>query len=351
MPWDNRQGGNGGSWGRQGSQVEDLFRKIGESFRGKGPSPLWVILILAFLWILVTSFFKVAVEEVGIIQRFGRYVRTTEPGLHLKLPAGIEKVTKVPVRRVLSEEFGLRTIQAGVSTRYAPERQYQEESLMLTGDLNVGLVPWIVQYRIHDPYKFLFRVRRVRETLRDLSEAVVRQVVGDRSINEVLTRREAIADEAKGHLQKALDEADTGLRLVNLELKTTNVPEPVQPAWNDVNKATQEKQQKIRAAQKQQGKIIPAARGDAEKVIQEALGYKIDRVNRAQGDASRFLALWKEYRAAPEVTRQRIYLETMSGVLPNVGQKLILDQDQKGILPFLDLSRGVGKEVPLEQED
>jgi membrane protease subunit HflK len=300
---------------------------------------------------LITSFYKVEVEEVGVIQRFGRYVRTTEPGLHLKLPAGIEKVTKVPVRRVLSEEFGLRTLQPGVTTRYAPEKQYLPESLMLTGDLNVGLIPWIVQFRIDDPYKFLFRVRRVRETLRDLSEAIVRQVVGDRSINEVLNRREAIADEAKVKLQEALDGADTGLRLMNLELKTTNVPDPVQPAFNDVNKATQEKQQKIRSAQKQQGKIIPAARGEAKKVVQEALGYKIDRVNRAKGDASRFLALWEEYKEAPRVTRQRLFLETMAEVLPEVGQKFILDQDQKGILPFLDLSREARKEVPLEQAD
>jgi membrane protease subunit HflK len=269
----------------------------------------------------------------------------------LKFPAGIEKVTKVPVRRVLSEEFGLRTLQAGVTTQYAPERQFLDESLMLTGDLNVGLIPWIVQYRIDDPYKFLFRVRNVRETLRDLSEAVVRQVVGDHSINEVLNRRQAIADAAKGKLQKALDEADTGLRLVNLELKTTNVPEQVQPAFNEVNKATQEKQQKIRAAQKQAGKVIPTARGQAQKDVQEALGYKINRVNRASGDATRFLALWKEYSKAPKVTRQRIYLETMALVLPKVGQKFVMDEDLKGILPLLDLTEKHEKEVPLDQAD
>jgi membrane protease subunit HflK len=362
MPWDDRQNkGNGSKWGRRGSSPEELFRRFAESIKSKGPSPLWILLILVVIWLLTSSLYKVDVEEVGVIQFFGRYVRTTEPGLHLKLPAGIEKLTgryvrttepglhlklpagiekltKVPVRKVLSEEFGLRTVRAGIRTQYAPARQYDKESLMLTGDLNVGIVPWIVQYRILDPYRFLFKVRNVQETLRDLSEAIVRQVVGDRSINEVLNRRAVIADAAKVALQKALDEAETGIRLANLELKTTNVPDPVQPAFNDVNKATQDKQKMIRAAEEQFNREIPAARGAGRKMVQEALGYQIDRVNRAKGDASRFLALWKEYREAPEVTRRRLYLETMAEVLPKVGHKYILDEDQRGILPLLDLS-------------
>jgi membrane protease subunit HflK len=342
MPWENRPGEDGGPWGKKSSTPEDFFRRISEGLAAKGPSPLWIIVVLALLWLLSTCFYKVDVEEVGIIQLFGKYTRTTEPGLHLKLPAGIEKVTKVPVRKVFTEDFGLRTVRAGVRTEYAPSKEYERESLMLTGDLNVVMVPWIVQYRIQDPFRFIFRVRNTRETLRDLSEAVVRQVVGDRSVDEVLSRREVIADEAKVALQKVLDGADTGIRLMNLELKTTNVPDPVQPAFNDVNKATQDKEKMIRAAEEQYNREVPAAEGEAQKVVQEALGYQIDRVNRAKGDADRFLALWQEYKEAPDVTRRRLYMEAMMEILPRVGHKYILDQDQKGILPLLDLGQKGG---------
>lgn len=345
MVWDPRTDGGGGPWQPRTNPLEDLLRKIGEGFRTRGPSPVLLLGILALLWALTTCIYKVDVEEVGVIQRFGRFHRTAEPGLNLKLPAGIEKVTKVPVRKIFTEDFGLRTLRPGVRTEYAaPSREQERESLMLTGDLNVVVVPWIVQYRIQDPYKFLFRVRSVRETLRDLSEAVVRQVVGDRSVNEVLNRREVIADEAKVELQKALDVADTGLRVVNLELKTTNVPEPVQPAFNDVNKATQDKETMIRAAEEQYNREVPAAEGQAQKVVQEAQGYFAERVNRAKGDANRFSSLLQEYKAAPEVTRQRLYLEAMGDLLPRVGRKFVIDQDQKGILPFLDLGqRGGGQ--------
>lgn len=340
MPWDPRSGGEGRPWQPRTNPLEELLRKMGQGFRTKGPSPLLFIGILALVWVITSCFYKVDVEEVGVVQRFGRYHRTADPGLNLKLPAGIERVTKVPVRKIFTEDFGLRTLRPGVKTEYAPpSREQERESLMLTGDLNVVVVPWIVQYRIQDPYKFLFRVRNVRETLRDLSEAVVRQVVGDKSVNEVLNRREVIADEAKEELQKALDIADTGLKVVNLELKTTNVPEPVQPAFNDVNKATQDKETMIRAAEEQYNREIPAAEGQAQKVIQEAQGYFAERVNRAKGDTNRFLALWEQYKAAPEVTRQRLYLEAMAELLPGVGRKYVIDQDQKAILPFLDLGQ------------
>jgi membrane protease subunit HflK len=337
MPWEEGPGSRRDPWARRGPDPEEILRRMSEGFRGKGLGPLWILAILAALWLLTTCFFKVDVEEVGVVQRFGAYVRTVDPGLHLKLPSGIEKVTRVPVRKVLTEEFGLRTLRPGIKTEYASGKEYERESLMLTGDLNVAIVPWIVQYRIQDPYRYLFKVRNVRDTLRDLSLAIVSQVVGDRNINEVLNRREAIASEAKVQLQKALDDADTGLRLVNLELKTTNVPEPVQPAFNDVNKATQDKEKMTQAAEEQYNREIPAAEGEAQKVVQEAMGYRIDRVNRAKGDSARFLALWEEYKRAPEVTRRRLYLETMAEALPRVGRKYVLDQDQRGILPLLEL--------------
>jgi len=282
----------------------------------------------------------VGVDEVGVIQRVGKYVRTTMPGLHFKLPRGIETLTKVKVKYVYTEEFGLRTLRAGVKTEYASERRYLSESLMLTGDLNCAIVPWIVQFRIDDPYKFLFKVRNVRMTLRDMSESVMRLVVGDRSVNEVISKRKEIADRVKIKLQEAINESETGIKLVNVELKKTNVPEPVQPSFNEVNQAVQEKEKLIYQAKEEYNKIIPKAKGEAEQTIKGAEGYAMDRVNRAKGDASRFLSLFKEYAKAKDVTRRRLYLEAMGVVLPKLGNKYIIDPDQKGILPLLNLERG-----------
>jgi membrane protease subunit HflK len=211
--------------------------------------------------------------------------------------------------------------------------------MMLTGDLNVAIVPWIVQYRVKNAYEYLFKVRAVRETLRDLSEAIMRQVVGDRSVNEVINKRKEIADAAKVDLQEALDEAETGIKVINVELKTTTVPEPVQPSWNEVNQAIQEKEKLIYQAKEQYNRAIPAARGDAEKLIRESEGYAMKRVNRAKGDASRFLAVYKEYSKAKDVTRRRIYLEAMNEFFPKLGPLYIVDEEQKGLLPLLDLGR------------
>jgi membrane protease subunit HflK len=300
----------------------------------------WVFALIILGFWLVSCVYTVGVNEVGVIQRFGRYV--TPPrlsGLHFKLPRGIEKVTKVKVDYVYTEEFGLRTVKAGVRTEYAPSRAYLGEALMLTGDLNCAIVPWIVQFRISEPDKFLFKVRNVRETLRDLSEAIMRQVVGDRSINEVINKRKEIADMARVELQKALDEADTGLSLKNIELKRTNVPEPVQPSFNEVNQAIQEKEQMIYKAKEEYNKAIPAARGDAERMIRGAEGYALDRVNRAKGDANRFLAVLEEYKKAKDVTRRRLYLEAIQEILPKIKTKYILDHEQKNLLPLLNLQQ------------
>jgi membrane protease subunit HflK len=274
-----------------------------------------------------------------VIQRFGKYVRKTGPGLHFKLPSGIEKVSKVKVRFVYKEEFGFRTLRAGVRTQYASDRAYDDESLMLTGDLNVAVVPWIVQYRIKDAYKYLFKVHNVRATLRDLSESTMRLVVGDRSINEVISKRKEIADEARGLLQKELDEADTGLSVSTIEMKKTNVPEPVQPSFNDVNQAVQEKERIIYQAKEEYNKAVPAAKGQAKRTIKAAEGYALDRVNRAQGDASRFVAQYREYAKAKDITRRRLYLEALKELFPKLGKKYIIDSDQKNVLPLLNLGR------------
>ena len=215
---------------------------------------------------------------------------------------------------------------------------------MLTGDLNVALVPWIVQYRVKDPYKYLFKVRDVRGTLRDLTESTMRLVVGDRSINEVISKREEIAIQARELLQKELDEAETGINVTTIEMKKTNVPEPVQPSFNEVNQAVQEKEKMIYQAREQYNKIIPQAKGNAEKTIKSAEGYGLDRVNRAKGDASRFLALYEEYTKAKDVTRRRIYLESLSEIFPKLGSKYIVDAQQKNLLPLLNLGQLKGGE-------
>ena len=335
MPWDNRKKGSGG-WGEDPPSIDEILKKISNMFRG-GAIGLWIIpLVILGFW-LTSSFYTVAVNEVGVVQRFGRYVRQTTSGLHFKFPGGIEKITKVKVDYVYTEEFGLRTIKAGVKSEYAPSRAFLSESLMLTGDLNCAVVPWIVQFRISDPYIFLFKVRDVRKTLRDLSEAIMRQVVGDRSINEVINQRKEIADTARVDLQKALDEASTGISLKTIELKRTNVPEPVQPSFNEVNQSMQEKEQMVYKAKEEYNKAIPASRGEAERMIRGAEGYALDRINRAKGDTHRFLALWEEYEKAEDVTRRRLYLEAMQEVLPRIKTKYIIDHEQKTLLPLLNL--------------
>jgi membrane protease subunit HflK len=302
-----------------------------------------VVLVVAGLWVFFTGWYTVDVDEVAVITRFGKFVAITDPGLHFKWPDGIESKTKVKVKKVYTEEFGFRTVKAGVRTDYAPEERYLDESLMLTGDLNCAIVPWLVQYQINDPKNYLFKVRDVPGTLRDLSEAVMREVVGDRSLNEVITERLEIADQAREALQMALDEAQTGLRVENVELKNTNVPGPVQPSFNEVNQALQEKERLILEARKEYNQAIPSAEGEAEQILSQAEGYALDRVNKARGDSSRFVALYTEYLKSRDVTRRRLYLEAMAELLPRMGSKYIVDTDQKGLLPLLDVGRKGGR--------
>ena len=321
-------------------EIEKIFKSITSFFKGGRFNILIIIAAVILAWIAFSSAYTVGVDEVGVIQRFGKYVRTTMPGLHFKLPRGLETLTKVKVKYVYTEEFGLRTLRAGIKTEYASGKRYLSESLMLTGDLNTAIVPWIVQFRVDDPYKFLFKVRNVRLTLRDLSESSMRLVVGDRSVNEVISKRKEIADEVRIKLQITLNDAETGIKIVNVELKKTNVPEPVQASFNEVNQAVQEKEKLIYQAKEEYNKIIPKAKGEAEQTIKAAEGYAMDRVNRAKGDASRFLSLFEEYAKAKDVTRRRLYLESMSVVLPKLGNKYIIDPEQKGILPLLNLGKG-----------
>jgi membrane protease subunit HflK len=298
------------------------------------------ILLLVFLFSL---WFTVRPEEVGVVLRLGRYTRTVNPGLNFKLPFGVEKVIKVPVERQLKLEFGFRTDKPGVRTQYSA-KGYLEESLMLTGDLNAAQVEWIVQYRVKDPYKFLFRVRNAVQTFRDINEAMMRKVVGDRTVDEVLTvGRQELASTVTTKLQELSDQYEMGIKVVQVVLQDVNPPEPVKPAFNEVNEAQQEREKLINQAKSEYNKVIPRAKGEAEKTIEEAKGYALERVNNARGEASKFNAVFKEYLKAKEVTHQRIYLETMNDILPKVGRKLITDEDISGILPLFQLDKGGAK--------
>jgi membrane protease subunit HflK len=321
-------------------QMDDLINQVKKiKFPG---GPLVIILLLA-VFFGSSMFYTVAVDEVGVIQRFGKYIRTTQPGLNFKLPAGIERVTKVKVRRVYKEEFGFRSTPGdNRSNVFTSGSDNANTSLMLTGDLNVAVVPWIVQYRIKDPYNFLFKVQDVRRLLIDMSEATMRLVVGDRSINEVISKREEIAADAARVLQIELDNADSGLNIVTIEMKRTNVPSPVQPSFNEVNQATQEKEKVIYQAKEDYNKAIPQARGEADRTIKAAEGYALDRVNRAKGDAARFTSVYRAYAKAKDVTRRRLYLEAMKDLMPKIGKIYVVDQDQKNMLPLLNLGAGEG---------
>ncbi len=301
-------------------------------------------IVLLALVALLTSFYQIGPEETGLVLRFGQYVRATDPGLHLKLPFGVERVMKVPIQRQLKQEFGFRTVRAGVQSQYST-RPYADESNILTGDLNVAVVEWVVQYRVVDPYRYLFRVRNVSETFRDMSEAVMRQVVGDRTVNEVLTvGRAETAMQMQTHLMELCDQYETGIKVDQVVLQNVNAPDPVKPSFNEVSEAKQEKARLINQAQSEYNKVVPRARGEALQTIQEAEGYRMERVNHARGDSARFVALFDAYRRAPEVTRKRIYLETMSEVLPEVRNKVVVDGDLRSVLPLLDLGGAKGGE-------
>ncbi len=290
----------------------------------------------------LTSFYTVNAEEVGLVLRFGKYVRETAPGLHFKAPLGIERVNKVAIQRQHKEEFGYRTLKAGVKSQYAT-KPYREESNMLTGDLNAANVEWVVQYRITDPYKHEFRVRNVEDTFRAMSEAVMRRVIGDRTINEVLNvGRAEVALAVEVGLQELCDSYDTGITVDQVVLQDVNPPDPVKPSFNGVSEAEQAKETLINQAQSEYNREIPKAKGAALQTIQEAEGYALDRVNRAQGDAALFTSIYEAYRKAPEVTRTRMYLETMNEVLPKVENKIIVDDNIKGLLPLLNLNGSMG---------
>lgn len=295
-----------------------------------------VLTVLLLIIIAFSGLFQVEPEEVGVITRFGKYTRRADPGLNFKVPF-IEKVQKVAVERQQKLEFGFRTLSAGVRSEYT-KSGYSDESFMLTGDLNLANVEWVVQYRIDDPYKYLFKVRNPKNTLRDISEAAVRQIVGDRTVDEVITvGRTEIATSVKVLIQKTCDDYSIGAKIDQVVLQDVNPPDPVKAAFNAVNEADQERETLINQAKSEYNKVIPKARGQAEETIQKAEGYATERVNRAKGEVARFNELYFEYIKAPEVTKRRIYLETMTSVIPKLGTKIITDQDGNNVIPLLQM--------------
>ncbi|HEX7180411.1 MAG TPA: FtsH protease activity modulator HflK [Thermoanaerobaculia bacterium] len=301
-----------------------------------------VILIVIALAFLFTTWFTIDPEEAGVVLRFGRFARQVPSGLHMKFPYPIETVVKVPVERQLKEEFGFRTEEPGVRTTYSAE-DFSTESLMLTGDLNVAVVEWTAQFRVRDPYKYLFKVRNVRKAFRDMNETVMREVIGDRSVNEVLTvGRQEIAAEVEQRLQALCDQYENGIKVEQIVLQDVNPPDAVKPSFNEVNQAQQEREKLINQARADYNQIIPRAKGRAEQTLEQAQGFATDRVNRARGDAELFIQVHAAYQRAPEVTRRRMYLETMSAIYPKVKRKIVLDDSLKGVLPLLPLENQTG---------
>jgi len=323
--------------------VVDIRSLLGSS--GEPPSRRVVIGILgaiALLWMASTSFYTVQPEQRAVIKRLGAVIGITDPGLHFKLPFGIDRVQLVATERVLKQEFGFRSAGASENGRTVyRQRDFEDESLMLTGDLNVIDVEWVVQYRISDPILFLYRVREPTRTLRDISESVMRRVVGNRLGSAVLTvGRVDIQSKARDEIQQIMDRYESGIHIITVELQDVVPPKAVQPAFNEVNEARQEREKMINEAQKQVNQEIPRAEGSALRTVAEAEGYATERVNRAKGESARFSAVLAEYREAPEVTRSRLYLEALSEVLPKIGQVLMVQEGQTGPLPLLDVNRG-----------
>jgi membrane protease subunit HflK len=343
-PTDPWQGGNKGP-----PELDEVLIKAIKRFQKflpGGSSKGFFIVIAFFLFgILVwTALYTIPSDSVGVVQRFGKYMYDVPPGLHLKFPLGIDTAKVVPVKRQLKQEFGFSTPNATdqfqIPRGYSPLRETQ----MVTGDLNAALVEWVVQYRISDPVSYLFEVREPSETLRYVSESVMREVVGDRTVDEVITiGRQEIESEALIKMQALSTKYVMGISIDQVQLKNINPPKPVQESFNEVNQAQQEKEKLINEARRDYNKVIPLALGQKDQRIREADGYRIKRINEAEGDAARFNALFAEYVKAPEVTKRRIYIETMQAVLPNIRAKIVIDERANGILPLLNLDAKLGE--------
>ncbi len=304
-----------------------------------GVSRIVGIIALIFLFqVVYSSFYTIEPGEQGVVLRFGKYNKTAQPGLNFKIPL-IDEVVKVDVETVRKEEFGFRTKTPARQTVYQ-RTGYDSESLMLTADKNVIDVEWIVQYKVQDPFDFIFKVRDISQAVRDLSETAIRRIVGNMDFDYLLSNRDILAAATAKELQSALNNYQSGVDIMTVQLQDVNPPDAVKPAFNEVNEADQDMKRLVNEAEEAYNRVIPKARGQALEQLEEAHGYAVERVNLAKGETSRFLAVLKEYRSAKEVTRQRLYLETMQDVLPKLTDIYVLERDQRSILPFLNLTGG-----------
>ncbi len=319
--------------------------KLPGFLKGRGLVLIFVLLIGAIG--VGGAFYTVEVEEAGVVLSFGPHTETVPPGLHFKIPFGVDRVTIVPVTRQLKQEFGFAT--PGATNQYQNSNPLENamERNMVTGDLNSVLVDWVVQYRITEPEKYLFRVRNADATLRHASESVMRQVVGDRTVDEVITvGRQEIESESSTKLRELVNLYNLGITIDQVQLKDVDPPLPVQASFNEVNSAQQEREKSINVANGEYNRAVPKASGEAEKMIAEAEGYATQRVNEAEGNVARFTALFAEYQKAPEITRRRLYLETMEQVIPRLGGVVILDEEASQVLPFLPLNPALRQAPP-----
>ena len=357
-PWDG---------GKKSSSPEDfiadLLKKLKEGFSGfggkggsnipgeeggQGPTPpsrgifgglgkiLLVVGIVILFQIVYSSFYTIKPGERGVVLRFGKYSKTAAPGLNFKLPL-VDELYKVDIESVRKEEFGFRTKIPARQTIYE-KKGFDAESLMLTADKNVIDVEWIVQYKVQDPFNFLFKVQDVRQALRDLSETAIRQVIGNMDFDFVLSNREILAGSTSKQLQSVLNKYEAGVAIVTVQLQDVNPPNAVKPAFNEVNEADQDMKRLVNEAEEAYNRVIPKARGEALQIVEESSGYAAQRINESKGDTARFLSILKEYKAAKEVTRKRMYLETMQDILPSVADIYVIDKEQRSILPFLNVS-------------
>lgn len=351
MPSQNGTGGAGSPWGDRSTppDIEHVIRQWQARFKqflpSGGPRGVVVVAAVAVASLLAwTAYYTVPSDSVAVVQRFGKYLKDVPAGLHFKLPLGIDAATIVPVKRQLKQEFGFTTPGASDPYQGARDGETRRETEMVTGDLNAALVEWVVQYRIADPVKFLFKVREPSATLRYVSESVMREVVGDRTVDEVITiGRQEIEFEALAKMQALTTKYAMGISIDQVQLKNINPPGPVQESFNEVNQAQQEKEKLINEARREYNKVIPLAEGEKDQRIREADGYRLKRINEAEGDVARFSALLAEYTKAPEVTRRRIYIETLQNVLPGIRSKIIMDEQASGILPLLNLDSQTGE--------
>lgn len=340
MDWDRPP--NRGPGPANIQDIEEIIRRIKSRYDlsqfPKG-SVWWLVAIAVVVLIAFNSYYTVAPEETAVVQRFGRFVRTADAGLHFKVPFGVETVRKVVTGRVLQREYGYRTVEPGVRTRFT-EKGYEEEARMLSGDLNVIDLQWTVQYKVRNPIDYLFQVEDVDGTLDDISESVMRRIVGNRYVDEVLTvGRASVADMAATEIQQIMDHYRTGLQIIMVKLQNANPPDPVKQAFNEVNEAQQERERMINEAQQVYNQKIPRAKGEARQKITQAEGYALERVNRAEGEVARFSDILAEYRKSPEVTRSRMYLEALSEFSSKIDRLIVIDESQKNLLPLFDLGK------------